>query len=55
MADRIGTLQEITYKMAAGRIRIAGERAQDNWDVPTRREQLKERAAAITQSVEEKA
>lgn len=47
MVDRVGTLQEVAVKMAAGRIRIAGERAQDNWDAPTKRELLQERAAAI--------
>lgn len=47
MVDRIGTLQEIAGKMAAGRIRIAGERSQDNWDAPTRRELLQERAAEL--------
>jgi signal peptide peptidase SppA len=53
MVDRVGTLQEIAYKMAAGRIRIAGERAQDNWDAPTRQEQLQQRVAAIHAAVKE--
>lgn len=58
MVDRVATLQEIADKMSAGRIRIASERAQDDWNSPTRKEQLRERAAAIrvaTSGVEETA
>lgn len=47
MVDRVGTLQEIIGKMAAGRLRISGERAQDNWDAPTRREELQMKAQQI--------
>ena len=47
MADRIGTLQDVASKMAAGRIRIASERSQDEWNAPTRREMLGERAREI--------
>jgi signal peptide peptidase SppA len=56
MADRVGTLEEIAGKMAAGKVRIAAERAQDDWELPTPktpREMLKERAAAIMASVGE--
>jgi signal peptide peptidase SppA len=52
MVDRIGTFQEVAGKMAAGRVRIASERAQDEWDVPTRREYLKDRAKAIMVTAE---
>jgi signal peptide peptidase SppA len=52
MVDRIGTLQEIAGKMAAGRIRIGGERAQDDWNCPSRREKLQERAAEILAAAE---
>lgn len=52
MVDRVGTLQEIAGKMASGRVRIGKERAQDNWDMPTRREMLKERAEAILAAAE---
>lgn len=47
MADRVGTLEEVAGKMAAGRVRIGRERAEDNWELPTRRELLKEKAAAV--------
>ena len=47
MADRVGTFQDIAAKMLAGRVRIAAERAQDDWDMPTRRELLRERVEAI--------
>jgi len=47
MADRVGTFEEIRDKMLAGRIRIGAERAQDDWNCPTRRELLRERASAI--------
>jgi len=44
MIDRVGTLQEIAGKMAAGRIRLGGERSQDVWDAPTVRGSRLERA-----------
>jgi hypothetical protein len=50
MVDRVGTLEEIAFKMASGRVRIASMKAQDEWDAsppPTRRELLRERAAAL--------
>lgn len=52
MVDRVGTLQEIAGKLAAGRIRIASERAMDDWDAPTRREILQTKAAAIRAAAE---
>ena len=52
MVDRIGTLQDIAVKMANGRIRIAGERAQDEWNAPTMQERLKERAEQILAAAE---
>lgn len=55
MVDRVGTLQEIVEKMAAGRIRIASERAQDDWNMKTRRETLRETAAAIRANAEAQA
>lgn len=39
MADRVMTLEETVYKLAANRIRIAGASAQDDWNVPTPTEQ----------------
>lgn len=50
MVDRVGTLQEIAGKLAAGRIRLGGERSQDNWELPSRRESLMERVAEIRQA-----
>lgn len=47
MADRVGTLQEIAGKMMSGRIRISNERAQDNWNAPTRREELQQKAESL--------
>lgn len=47
MIDRIDTLQSIVGKMGAGRIRIAGAKAEDNWDSPTDREIKMQRAAAL--------
>lgn len=47
MIDRVDTLQNIVGKMGAGRIRVAGAKAEDNWDSPTEREKRMERAAAI--------
>lgn len=41
MIDRIGTLQETVYKLAANRIRIAKESAQDDWDYSPRNELLR--------------
>lgn len=52
MVDRVGTLQEIAGKMAAGRIRIASERAQDDWNAPTRKEMLQQRAEQIRAAAE---
>lgn len=52
MVDRIGTLQEIAGKFAAGRIRINSERAMDDWEAPTRREILQTKAAAIRAAAE---
>lgn len=53
MIDRIGTLPEIAAKLAAGRIRIGGERSQDNWDSPTRREELLQMAALLRATAED--
>jgi hypothetical protein len=42
--------------MAAGKVRIAAERAQDDWDMPTPktpREMLKERVVAIRAAAED--
>jgi ClpP class serine protease len=38
MIDRVGTLQQVAISMAAGRIRIASERTEDDWNAPTDRE-----------------
>lgn len=55
MADRIGTLDEIAMKLASGRIRIANERAQDDWNAKTRREQIKESAENIVAKIQQPA
>lgn len=47
MVDRVDTLQNIVAKMGAGRIRIAGTRAEDDWNLPTLRDKAKQRAAEI--------
>lgn len=52
MADRVETFEQIVYKMAAGRIRIGAEKAQDVWDAPTRREMLREKAERIRVAAE---
>jgi signal peptide peptidase SppA len=55
MADRVMTLEETVYKLAAGRIRIAREAAQDDWNMPTptekRRMRLQEVAGALKAEV----
>lgn len=53
MVDRVDTLQNTIYKLAAGRVRIArGEKVQDEWDAPTPSEQrqnsLRERAGRFS-------
>ena len=47
MVDRIDTLQTIAIKLAAGRVRIATARAQDDWNLPSIQERGRERAAAL--------
>lgn len=54
MVDRIGTLQDVIVGAASGRIRIRSERAEDEWDAPTRRDVLRERVAAIQAATEMK-
>lgn len=55
MADRVMTLEETVYKLAANRIRIAGASAQDEWNAPTpteeRRMRLRKKAGAIRAEV----
>ena len=53
MADRVDTLQSVAYKMAAGRLRIATTRAEDDWDAPTDRELRMQKAAALRAIAEE--
>lgn len=52
MIDRVMTLEETVGKLAAGRIRIAREAAQDDWDAPTRQESLRFRAEQVRAMVE---
>lgn len=48
MIDYVGTLDSIVTKLAEGRIRLGNEKAQDNWDAPTRRQEaMQERVARI--------
>lgn len=51
MVDRIDTLQGTVEKLLAGRIRLGGNSAQDNWDAPTPRERRLERVAAINSTI----
>jgi signal peptide peptidase SppA len=53
MVDKVMTLQEVVGKLGAGRIRLATQRAEDNWDSPTLREQKLQRAAALRAIAEE--
>lgn len=47
MVDQVMTLAEVAMKLAAGRIRIASTRAEDDWNVPTVREQRQMEIAAL--------
>lgn len=47
MVDRVGSLQEVAYRMMEGRIRINREKAEFQWDAPTISEQRRMRAAEI--------
>lgn len=53
MIDQTMTLQELAYKMAAGRIRIASTKAEDEWNAPTDRERRLQRAAALAALAEQ--
>jgi len=47
MVDRVDTLQGVVMKLMEGRIRLGGNSAQDQWEIPTPRELRRERVAAI--------
>lgn len=51
MVDRVMTLEETVFKLAAGRIRIAGAAAQDDWNAPTPHEErtlrIREKAGSV--------
>lgn len=53
MVDRIATKQEIVEKLMQGRIRLAAERAQDDWNTLTIRELRQQRAATLLEKVNE--
>lgn len=48
MVDRIDTLEGTLQRIMAGRVRIGREAALDQWDAPTERDALRERAALIS-------
>jgi signal peptide peptidase SppA len=47
MIDRVGTLQQVAISMAAGRIRIASERTEDDWNCPTAWELRMQKAESL--------
>jgi ClpP class serine protease len=47
MIDRVGTLQQVAISMAAGRIRIASERTEDDWEAPTAWELRMQKAESL--------
>lgn len=47
MVDRVWTADEVAYKMAAGRIRLAGSQAADEWNAPTVHDTRRLRAAEV--------
>lgn len=51
MVDRVGTMEEIIGKLMANRIRIGGERAQDDWNAPSKQQMLRERVATIRANI----
>lgn len=47
MVDYVGTLHDIAMKLATGRIRIGGNRTEDDWNAPTVQELRRSQAAEL--------